>query len=94
MTEMTIATPNNIDVLLHYFRGSNEPHPRLEAPAVQEALDLFVQCGALERVNGSENYGIYRVTPMGKAWVSALCLTEIPQRAFVDAHGRVLDGEN
>lgn len=34
-------SPNDIEVLIHCF-GSREPHPRLTAPAVRDALDRFM----------------------------------------------------
>ena len=83
----TIYSPNNINVLLHYH-CSCEPHPRLEASAVSEALQEFLRIGALVK-DDSTGSG-YRTTPMGQAWVQALCNVAPPQQAFVDEHGTVL----
>lgn len=82
----TIYSPNNIEVLLHCHTCPS-PHPRLEAGAVKDAITGFLHVGAIEP--DPEN-DCYRTTPMGKAWVQALCNVRPPRAAFVDEHGNVL----
>lgn len=82
-----IYSPNNIEVLLHCHTRPG-PHPRLDAGAVQSALAKFKQLGAIESDGTKDGY---RTTPMGKAWVQALCNVPPPQAAFVDQHGNVLE---
>lgn len=85
-----IFSPNNVDVLLHYYTSPN-PHPRLEAEAVLEVIEMFVDLGCLA-ING-EDFDTLRITPKGKAWVRALCDVECPRVAFVDNNGNVLGYE-
>lgn len=82
---MKIFSPNNIEVLLH-FHTSSTPHPRREAGAVADAITQFLHWGAIENVERD----IFRTTPLGKAWVQALCNVPIPRRAFVDETNVVL----
>lgn len=89
---MKIDTPNNIDVLLHYHVSSSV-HERFDAPAVQDAVDKLQKAGAIEPAIDAEGKmcrGYYQTTPLGKAWIKALCNTEIPKIAYVDANGNVL----
>lgn len=81
-----IFSPNNIDVLLH-FHVSDEPHPRREAPAVQDAIAWFLDIGVI--AHGEHPY-CYRTTDLGKAWVESLCNVPIPRRAFIDEMGRII----
>lgn len=81
----TIRTPNNIEVLLHYYRCPC-PHPRVNAPAVQQVIQEFLEMGVLQFVN----VDVYRTTELGDAWVQALCNTPPPRTVFVDAAGNVL----
>lgn len=48
----------------------------------------FLHIGAIEP--DVEN-DCYRTTPMGKAWVQALCNVRPPRPAFVDEHDNVLE---
>lgn len=84
---MKIGTPNNIDVLL-YCHVCPGLHPRLHAPAVQEALGFLLTAGAIER--NTAHLDTYHTTKLGQAWVRALCNVEKPQVAFVDSHGNIL----
>lgn len=84
---MTIYSPNNIEVLLHYHTNPT-PHPRIHAPAVLEATDLFIKHGVIRLEDGMT--GEYRTTPKGKAWVAALCNVEVPREAYIDKDGNIL----
>ena len=89
---MNIQTPNNIDVLLHYH-VSPTVHERFCAPAVKDAVSNFVNVGALELdvdEEGKGQEGRYRTTPLGRAWVKALCSTKMPKPVFADEHGNIL----
>jgi hypothetical protein len=83
-----IYSPNNINVLLHYH-CSPEPHERIEAPAVQEAVELLLSEGAI-RPDEAQGPNCYRTTPLGMAWVEALCRVTTPRAVFVDQQGRIL----
>jgi len=84
----TIATPNNIEVLLwcHCRVGL---HERIEAPAVHDTLMEFLQMGAIEREVGEPEHH-FTTTPLGRAWVQALCNVPPPKSVFVDESGRAL----
>jgi hypothetical protein len=81
---MNIGTPNNIEVLLHYHVCPH-PHPRADAPAVHDAIRMLHKAGAIEFIGGQT-----KVTPLGAAWVQALCNVPVPTVAFIDEQGRVL----
>lgn len=76
-------TPNDIDVLLHYYTSSG-PHPRLSAPAVLGAVEAFCGTGILEPVPDNSIVGLYKTTERGNALVEAICRTPLPKAAFID----------
>jgi len=82
---MNIRSPNNIDVLLHCHTSSTE-HPRIDALAVQEAIQMLLTLAAIERKEGN----IFSTTPLGQAWVNALCAVEVPRKAFVDKNDNIV----
>lgn len=78
-------SPHAIEVLLWC-------HCRCEAkpdapPGWIQTIGEFVSLGALEKELDSDHY---RTTPLGGAWVNALCNTPIPRMVFVDEHDRIL----
>ena len=86
MTE--IFSPSNIEILLH-CHVRVEPHPRLEAPAVRDAILAFLKIGAI--APDPECQDLYHTTPLGKAWVEALCRVPPPWIAFIDQQGKLLN---
>lgn len=78
-------TPNDIDVLLHYH-CSGKPHERLHAPAVQEAIQWFIE----EDILCVNFQGQMRTTSRGRALVETLCNVEFPRRKWVDKDDRIL----
>ena len=84
---MKIGTPNNIDVLLHYHCCMNK-HPRHDAIVVQETIEALLSLKVIEPYNDKD--GCYLTTDLGKAWVQALCNTELPTVAYLDKNGEVL----
>lgn len=81
----TIYSPANIETLLH-FHTKAEPHPRMDAPVVADAIKTFLIMGIIEP-DGKE---LYKTTARGVAWVKALCNTPPPTHAYLDEQGRVL----
>lgn len=83
---ITLRTPNEIEVLIH-CHCTPEPHPRLHAPAVQEALGKLAECGAIERHGKG-----WRTTNLGAAWLCALQRVPLPrqQMVYVDSDGQSL----
>jgi hypothetical protein len=92
-TNPRIDTPNNIDVLLHYH-CSPDKHPRINAPAVREAIDFLLVEGCLVPVADSPGNLLYTTTytttQRGQAWVAALCNVRVPRNVFVDEQNNIL----
>ena len=96
-----MRTPNDIEVLLH-CHTSPEPHPRLHAPAVREAIEMWLALGYVKprKIEGmcivdlapTEKHSpeIYGTTPFGAAMVKAICKIELPKQVFVDSNGNIL----
>lgn len=81
-------TPNDIDVLMHSYCGCG-PHERIYAAAVSESTASFLRYGVIV---GTGKKDEYRTTPLGKAYVQAICSTPLPQSKFVcGLTGAVLD---
>ena len=81
-------TPNDIDVLLHYY-VSQDPHPRLHAPAVREAITRFLKDGILTPAGTGDSE--YDTTTRGTALVKVLCSTTLPTQVLVDKNGEIID---
>ena len=83
-----IGSPSNAEVLLwcHY---SPEKHPRYNAPAVIKALSYFLDLGAI--YPREDKVDVYNTTPLGAAWVRALCNTACPTTRFVDEFGQIIE---
>lgn len=79
-------TPNEIEVLLHCYT-SLSVHPRIQAPAVKEAISMFLGCDILIKASGVE---WYTTTGRGEALVKVLCNTKFPTEAWVDENGKVI----
>ena len=76
---MTIC---DIETLFHYRTHIvTEPHPRLNAPAVQRAIETWITHGCLRPENGG-----YVTTPKARAYIGMLCDTPLPelQTSWVD----------
>jgi hypothetical protein len=74
----TRLTPNDIDVLLHYH-GHADDHPRVDAPAVKQALNMWLGLGCLVDRESSMFGSRYKTTDKGRRMVERLCLTQIPE---------------
>jgi hypothetical protein len=80
-------TPNDIDILIHYNKGTTEPHPRAGAPAVNESIERFISVGCLEMDKETFKTSI---TNKGKALVRMLCKCAPPQAAWIDKDGNIV----
>lgn len=85
-TAEAILTPHNVDVLMHYYT-SPEPHERAENEGVQETIRSLCELGAMEIHPCT---GKPRTTPLGIAWIKAICNVPRPRFAFLDEQGRVV----
>ncbi len=79
-------TPNDIEILLHCHTTPGV-HPRIDAPYVRSAIDMFVSNGIIEQREGDG----YSTTSKGRALVEVLCSTPFPIEAWVDSNGKVIE---
>jgi len=73
-----MLTPNELEILIHYYICS-EKHPRFDAPAVREAIDMFIGLDVLKRVTNQ-----YYLTRRGKVWLRMILETPCPELIFID----------
>jgi len=85
-----IMTPSDINVLLHYH-VCPEPHPRLDAPAIQETIAEFVTAGILKPGVHPSKDGSYITTGRGNALVQMLCSTPFPVQKWVDQNNKIIE---
>lgn len=83
-----IYSPLRADLLLHCAISAEAVPLNPDAPAVREELDDLVQLGAIEATGTGPN--LYRATPLGRAWVAAICNVKIPRMVFLDEAGKEL----
>lgn len=84
MKMKTPLSPSDIEVLLH-CHTCTAPHPRLEAPEVQDAFDMFSRSGMIVWVPGQahqSNKPHYITTPKGDAFIEALLNTPEPVQSW------------
>jgi hypothetical protein len=75
-------TPNHIEVLLHYH-VSVEEHPRPLAPAVQEAVQWFLDVGLLEPSIDKGFRSPYHTTERARVLIDAWCSQPLPVQVWV-----------
>lgn len=73
-------TPNDIEVLIH-CHCIDSPHPRLSAPAVQNALADFEQRGLICQ---GIRANTYMTTAGGSLFIEMLCNTPFPTQKWID----------
>ena len=88
-TDSAIHSPNNIMVLINCYLF--QPIEMYEAISVQEAIQMFLSYGAIEKEDTKQGDNqMYKTTPLGNAWMDALCRVPRPKSAYLDEMGRVL----
>ena len=80
-------TPNDLEILIH-CHVSPTPHPRIDAPAVVQALDDLVECDLIIKHKGCD--GVYSTTDRGKAHIEVLCNMSLPEKKWIDPFGRII----
>jgi hypothetical protein len=75
-------SPNDIEVLLYYHR-SRDPHERIDAPAVQDATDRFLEARLIIPRNESLVPDAYKLTEGGEMLVKQLCAVPFPVLKWV-----------
>lgn len=79
-------SPSDVELLLHCYYCP-DPHPRYHAPAITEGIKKLIRLGAIEATVYSN---IFATTPLGVAWVKAICNVQPPRSVFVDEKGKIL----
>lgn len=69
-----------IEVILHCYY-SPRPVPNYETRVVKETVSKFLDAGLIQ---SSDEFGVYIVTPRGRAWVEMLLDTPYPTCQWVD----------
>jgi hypothetical protein len=86
------VTPNDIEILLH-CHCCPEPHPRARASAVSESLEMLLLEGLVQPYDSEHGRiaaGTFITTDRGRAHVEQLCNLPFPERAWIDASGKVI----
>ena len=68
-------TPRELDVLMHYYVMC-EPHERLNAPDISEAIRYFVENQMMEP--RTDRQSGYAVTEKGEYWIKSILSTPFP----------------
>jgi hypothetical protein len=79
-----LATPNDIEIILHYYCTSS-PHERIDAPAVLESIEMFKHN---EMLYDKQERGCYGLTNKGIAWVQMLQSLPFPRQIYVDQNNK------
>lgn len=90
-TPLTLNCPANIHILLHYHVSCE---PLRQAPVTDECTQMLLEVGAIRPDVNQINASGYTTTPLGAAWVQALCNVPMPTLAYLDEQGRVLGKVN
>jgi len=80
-------SPSDVELLIqcHCCPGK---HPRHDAPAIVDALNMFLNCGMIEK--DRREAGSYVTTEKGQAMIEAICQTAEPKAAWIQADGHIL----
>jgi hypothetical protein len=88
MTHFSIC---DIEVLFH-CHCSPEVHPRVDSSAVQKSYKRLAECNLIENLyNEFENESEYRTTERGRAHIIQLCELPLPNSAWIDGNGKLID---
>ena len=84
--EMSLGTPNNIDILIHCHCCADE-HPRSDAPAVIKGIQFLVDNGLIMlREKGTT----FVTTEKGASHLRQLCNLEFPRQVWISSIGNIL----
>ena len=91
--------PNALEILIHYFISS-APHPRLNAPVVEEVVQHFIKEGIFEsnpdtpvKVNYPSQEGYFKLTEKGRAWMIMILQTPYPKQVWVNQKDKIICDE-
>lgn len=88
----SINTPYRIELLLH-CHTSRAKFRHTGTAVYEDAIRDFIERGVIIPSGMEDGFAIYATTPLGKAWVEAICNVPIPTVRFVDEQGRVLQSK-
>lgn len=83
----SIYSPHNIQILL-WCHISSEPYSNMDTPAAEQSFKELEACGAIAKTPVAN---VWATTPLGKAWVQALCNVPPPTLIYVDEMGQPLN---
>ena len=98
-TKEPMMTPNHLDILIHYYTAPGD-HPRIDAPAVEQAVEEFVSDGILwedrDKIrmgNRPSNCGKYCITEKGRVWLLMILKTPYPtlKKIWIDGNDNIID---
>lgn len=70
-------SPSDLEVLIHCHCGVG-PHPRLRAPAIQDAITRFLE----DEIIKPDGDDVYTTTKLGKAWLEGILRVPYPEYAI------------
>lgn len=85
MSTPAIYSPARIEILLHIYCSAE---PLRDAQVTTDTIEEFLELGVIE--DDSTRACRYSLTPLGEAWVHALCATKLPVPAFADEAGNII----
>jgi len=80
-------SPNDLEILIHCYCHP-EPHPRINAQAVQETLTRFLEDGIIKGLG--PNSDLFVTTHKGAAWLQAILKTPYPRQVWVDVNNNII----
>ena len=81
-------SPLEVDILMHCCTRRC-PFPNSDNAVVASQIRDFLNLGAICPVAGQQD--VYCTTPLGDAWVKAICAVPPPRQVFVDELGRIIE---
>jgi hypothetical protein len=75
-------SPSDLEVLV-YCHARVGVHPRIDAPAVRDAIERFRSAGIIEEYSYPKHREFY-TTDKGVAWLEMILRTPMPIEAWID----------
>jgi hypothetical protein len=75
-------SPSDLEVLVH-CHACVGVHPRIDAPAVRDAIERFRSADIIEECSHPRR-GEFYTTDKGKAWLEIILRTPMPTKAWID----------
>lgn len=86
-------SPLAVEMLLHYH-CSPDAHPQITNPVHLQAVHDWCLVGALEEEDDdADDTGRYSITSRGRALVTMICNTPLPEARFVDPRTLTVVGD-